>query len=125
GFAEHHTRIVHQVAGGKVVAAVDDHVIVGENLQRVLTGEHGLMRYHGDVRVDVFQRAAGGLSLRAADVVGEVHHLPVQVGQIDTVAVDDAERADAGCGEVDRRRPGRVVCRVLRRISRATDETHR
>src|SRR5439155_205599 len=90
GFAEHHTRIVHQVAGGKVVAAVDDHVIVGENLQRVLAGEHGLMRYHGDVRVDVFQRAAGGLSLRAADVVGEVHHLPVQVGQIDTVGVDAA-----------------------------------
>ena len=42
--------------------------------------------------------------LRLSDVGGAVNDLPLQVAEIDDVEVDDAERAHAGRGEIERRR---------------------
>ena len=39
-----------------------------------------------------------------ADAVGRVDHLALQVREVDDVVVDDAERADAGRGEIQRGR---------------------
>ena len=46
----------------------------------------------------------GGVDLRHADRLGRVDHLALQVGEVDDVVVDDAERADAGGREVERGR---------------------
>ena len=46
----------------------------------------------------------GGVDLRHADAVGRVDDLALEVGEVDDVVVDDAERADAGRGEVQRGR---------------------
>ena len=58
------------------------------------------MRDHLDVGVERLDRLLGRLDLRLADPLGVVDHLALQVGQVDLVVVDDAERADAGRGEV-------------------------
>ena len=42
--------------------------------------------------------------LRAAQITERELDLAVQVRQLDVVAVQDSERADAGCREVERRR---------------------
>ncbi len=57
-----------------------------------------------DVRVELVDRLLGGVDLRHADAVGGVDHLALEVGDVDHVVVDDAERADAGRGEVERGR---------------------
>ena len=44
------------------------------------------------------------LGLRHPDPLGVVDHLALQVGGVDDVVVDEADRADAGGGEVERRR---------------------
>ena len=46
----------------------------------------------------------GRVDLRTPDAVGRVDDLALQVGEVDDVVVDDAERADAGGGEVERGR---------------------
>ena len=46
----------------------------------------------------------GGVDLRHADAVGRVDDLALEVGDVDDVVVDDAERADAGRGQVQRGR---------------------
>ncbi len=58
---------------------------------------------HVDVGVQPAQGLGRRLGLRHADAVGGVHHLPLQVRVVDDVGVDDAERADAGRGQVQRR----------------------
>ena len=70
-----------------------------------------------DVRVQRGDRLRGGLDLRRADPVGRVDHLALQVGEVDIVVVDDAERADAGGREVERGRraePARAEQQHLR-----------
>ena len=43
----------------------------------------------------------GGIDLERADVFGAVDDLPLEVGLVDNVEVDQAELADAGGGEVE------------------------
>ena len=57
-----------------------------------------------DVRVERLDRLLGGVDLRHADAVGRVDDLALEVGEVDDVVVDDAERADAGRREVERGR---------------------
>jgi len=53
-----------------------------------------------DVRVELCDVVAGGLDLRAADVVVAVDDLALEVREFDHVVVDDAEAADARGREV-------------------------
>ena len=49
------------------------------------------------------QAVASGLQLRAADVWRAMQNLSLQVALVDVVEIDDAERADAGRGQIQRR----------------------
>ena len=95
-------RVVQQVARREVVGAVDDHVpALAEDPVDVLGGEPLLERLDGDVGVERLDRALRGLGLRVAEPLGRVDDLPLEVRLVDDVVVDDAERADAGGGEVE------------------------
>jgi hypothetical protein len=57
-----------------------------------------------DGRVERLQLLFGGVELLAANVLGGVDDLALQVAGVDDVEVDQAERADAGGGEIERQR---------------------
>ena len=57
-----------------------------------------------DVGVERFDEDPRRLGLRHPDPLGVVDHLALQVGGVDHVVVDEADRADAGRGQVERRR---------------------
>ena len=56
---------------------------------------------HLDVGVQGLDREPRGLRLRHPDPVGVVDHLALQVGCIDDVVIDEADRPDPGGGEVE------------------------
>ena len=62
----------------------------------------GLVGFDVDLGVDGGQAVASGLQLRAADVWRAVQNLSLKVAFVDVVEIDDAERADAGRGEIER-----------------------
>jgi hypothetical protein len=102
--AEHHRRVVDQVAGREVVGAVDDDVVVGEDGQGVGRGDPLLVDVDPGLGIEVEHAAPRRLRLRGADVLGAVDHLALEVRQVDHVEVHDPEPADAGRGEVQRQR---------------------
>ena len=57
-----------------------------------------------DVGVERFDEDPRRVGLRHPDPLGVVDHLALQVGGVDDVVVDEADRADAGGGEVERGR---------------------
>ena len=95
---------VDEVAGGEVVAAVEDEVVGRDEAGGDGGVEAERVRLDGDVRVEAGERAGGALGLRLADLGGGVQDLALQVREADRVVVDDAEGADAGGGEVEERR---------------------
>ena len=95
GFSGEDGRVVDEVARGEVVGAVEDEVVLREQLDSVLVAERELMGVHSDQRIDLEHRVARRLRLRDADVGLPVDHLSLQIGLVDDVEVDDADRPDA------------------------------
>ena len=62
------------------------------------------MRLDPHLGVDRARRLGRRLRLRRADPRGGVGDLPLQVGQLHAVVVDDADRADAGRGQIEHQR---------------------
>ena len=74
-------------------------------ISRMLLGvEADAVLDHVDVGVERFDEEARRLGLRHPDPLGVVDHLALQVGGVDDVVVDEADRADPGRGEVERGR---------------------
>ena len=101
-FAGEHAGVVDEVARGEIVSAVGDHVIVADNIERVLAGEHRLVFDDVEEGVQRDEFLGCGIDLGPADVFGAVDDLALQVAGVDDVEVDQAERANAGCGEIKR-----------------------
>ena len=100
GLAEQHAGVVDQVAGREVVGAVDDQVVLAKismtlSLSSAVSCTTTLTR--GLISA-MLSRADSRLG--PADVGLAVDDLALQVGLVDDVEVDDAERADAGRGQV-------------------------
>ena len=98
--AREHRGVVDQVARCEVVRAVQDQVVLGEQVDRVVCLEPELVQSHLDQRVDLQDRVACALRLRPPDVGLAVDDLPLQVGLVHDVEFDDADGADARGGQV-------------------------
>ena len=71
-------------------------------MSRMLSApESHVVGHDVDVGVERGQRLLGRVDLAVADPVHVVQDLALQVGLVDDVHVDDAERADAGGGQVE------------------------
>lgn len=95
-----HTGVIDQITGGEIVATVDHNVVSVEDIEHVLGGEAGVVRVDLHVGVQVIDGLLGGLDLRPAHTGIVVKDLPLQVGTVDDVGVDEPDGADAGCREV-------------------------
>ena len=78
-------------------------VVLRDDLHRVVGGDRRVVDDDVDVRVVGEESLFRGFRLLAADVVVLVQDLALEVREVDDVEVDDADRADAGEGEVERR----------------------
>src|SRR5207244_12649336 len=103
-FAGEHAGVVYQVARGKIVRAVDDHVIVDEQPQRVLAGQTGLVSFDLDVRIDVLETILRRSDLGAPDVLGAVNELSMQVRCVDHIEINQTEPANTGRREIHSQR---------------------
>ena len=93
--------VVDEVAGFEVVGGVEDQLSGGEELVDVSGDEVGDVGVDGDGGVEEGDFAAGGFGFgEGVAGVGLVEEdLPLEVGGLDEVAVDEGEGADAGAGE--------------------------
>ena len=102
--AQRRTGVVDEEPGGEVVRAVDDDVVAADDRGGVAGVEpFGVLHDHG-LRRDLGDRLGGADHLGPSDIRLAVHDLALQVAGFDVVAVDDADRADPGRGQVDQGR---------------------
>src|SRR5919108_3575942 len=97
-----HADIVRKITGGKIIGAVHDNVVVSHDFLRVVAGEAAFMQFEFYRRIDIPQPVARRSQFAAADVLCSVKNLPLQIGEIDTVEIDEPESSNAGCCQVKR-----------------------
>lgn len=93
--------VVIEVTGGKVIGAIDDDIVGGEEGESVGDGDAVGVFDDTDKRIRRAQAAGGGDDLEFADGGVVVEELALEVVGFDAVKVGDAERADAGGREVE------------------------
>ena len=92
-------RVIREVAGREVVAAVDDEVEPGEQPERVRAAEAFVDRAHPHLGIEGRHLLSRGFGLAVADIRHRMHGLAVQVAELDTVVVHDRQSAHAGARE--------------------------
>src|SRR6185369_5407140 len=102
--AGEHTGVVDQGARGKIVCAVDDHIIVNEEAQGVLAGHPRLMRFNLNMRIDVLEAIARRSDFGPADILRPVDDLALKVRSIDDVEINQSQPADARGGKIHSQR---------------------
>src|SRR5271170_949644 len=100
GFSEQDARVVDEIARGKIVGAVDDKVVVLQNVEGVFAREMRFERVNLNVGIQIAQAVAGCGNFRAAYVFGAEENLALEVGGIYGVEINEADAPDASCGEV-------------------------
>ena len=62
------------------------------------------MGVHRDERIDLEDGVARGIGFRPADIGLPVDHLTLEIRFVNLIELDDADRSDPGCREVEQRR---------------------
>ena len=104
GNAGHDGGIVQGVAGLEGVRPVQDHVVAVDQPRDVLLSKHLLVEDDVHVGIERVDRPTCGLCLLLTHPVGRVDDLALEVGQVDDVEVDHADRANARGRQVEGRR---------------------
>src|SRR5207302_4429774 len=95
---EQNRGVVDQVAGRKIIGAVDYQVVAPRDLERICGGKSSGVWLETNVRIDVAQAIARGLELGTAYSRRPVQNLALQVGQIDRIEIDKPDRPNSrGC----------------------------
>ena len=108
--ASQDTGVIDQELGGKVVGAVDDEVIVGNDAVDICRRDPFLVSYDLDVRIDGFHLLAGRFHLRLADIRGEMDHLALQVGKIDVISIRNTNGSHPGSRQIEGDRSAKTTC---------------
>ena len=108
--AQQHGGVVDQVAGGEVVGAVQDQVVVPEDVEHVRRVEPHLVQPDLDERVGLLDGVARGLGLGTAHVGLAVDDLALEVRRVDDVELHDPQGAHTGGGKVEQGRAAEAAC---------------
>src|SRR3990172_7551336 len=94
-FLEHDAGVVHQIPRRKVITAVHDNVVVADDVHDIAGRQPLLVR--DDLHI-VVQRLKGllrGIRLEHADAACVMRYLALEIGHLDPVVVDHADRPHA------------------------------
>src|SRR5437899_4511857 len=97
-------RIIHEVPGREVVRPIDDHVVVTQDVQRVLGRQASLVGLDIDVRIDLRDPLSRHFDFLATDVLRAVQYLSLEIRLVDHVEVDDPEAANPRRAQILRER---------------------
>ena len=104
GFFEKKRCIVRQEARGKIVRAIDDHIVACGNRHRLIGSESHAMKINFHMGIDLAQPRSRAVEFGFSDPRLAVQDLTMEVGNIDHIGVDQTNPTDTGSSEIERRR---------------------
>ena len=102
--------VVRQISSWKIIRSVNDHIVPGHKLRCVFTGETARVQFDFDLRVNVVQAISRGFQFISADIFCAVKNLPLKIGKIDLVEIDNTNGPNAGSRQIKRSRRSKSSC---------------
>src|SRR5215467_13297248 len=104
------TYVAGEITGWEIIGAVDDDIIIVDQLTGVTCGQTGGVSLDCKRRINCQQTGPRRISLFASDVAGSVQNLPMQIAQIYCVLINDADGSDSGSSKVKRCGRAKAAC---------------
>src|SRR6266436_3857961 len=104
GLTKQNARVVDEIAGGKIVGAIDDDIEIFRELERVVAGQLRFERLDLNIRIQAGKALARRSGFRLANVAGAECHLPLQIREVHYIEVYQAQSPHTGSGEVQTQR---------------------
>ena len=99
GNAQSNCHVVDQKLRVEIIAAVDDEIVTGGDVSGIVLVETRRIGLDLHIRIQTIQLCPGPIRLCAGRCLRRrVQDLPLQIGQLDFIRIDDAESPDAGGG---------------------------
>jgi hypothetical protein len=98
--AQAHAGVVEQVAGRKIIGAIDYHIVASHQRAHVIGVHAQVVQIVGDQVVEAAQGAGGGFDFGLAYIGGTVENLARQVGELYLVGVGQPKGAHTSGGQV-------------------------
>ena len=100
GFFEKEGGVVCCEAGGEIIGAVEEGIVILEEVEGVFGSEASGVEGDFDVWIDLLETGFGAVQLWGVDAVGIVEDLAMEVREFDLIGVDEADLSEASGGEV-------------------------
>ena len=109
-FASHDTGIVDEELNWEIVCAIDDEVILLDDVECVVSHQQVLYGIHLHIRIDGKHLLLSREHLGNAHILSEMNYLALEVAQVNHIAVYDTYLAHASSCEVERNRSTQTAC---------------
>src|SRR5947207_11097923 len=90
------TYVAGEITGWEIIRAIDDDVIIADQLAGVARGQTRRVGLDCKRRIDCKQTCARRISLLASDIARTIQNLPMQIAHIYRVLINDADASDSG-----------------------------
>lgn len=97
--AEPHAGVTDGKSRGEIVAAVDHQAMIADQVWSIVGVQPLLDRIHRDEPVEPMRELCRHFGLRVSYIPLTKERLPLQVGQLDDIGIDNRELANAGPGK--------------------------
>src|SRR5579883_200044 len=98
--AAQHAGVIDEIARREIIGAIRDDVVVLDDLKGIGAGEHRLVLHDIQIRIERLQLFRRRFNLGAANVIGAVDDLTLQIALIDYVEINQAESTDSGSSQI-------------------------
>ena len=92
--------VIQQKAGGEIIAAIDNHIIVVQHGLNGFGRDARFMRGDVTMRIDFVEGARRDRDFGGANIIGAKQRLALQVGEADHVIINQAQMANPSSGEI-------------------------
>ena len=106
----HDAGIINQELRRKIVGAVNDKIVILDNVENVFARYESVISNYVHIRVHRFDRFFGRLNLGLTHILRVMYYLTLQIRKIDCVGIGNADRAHAGGGKVHGHRSAKATC---------------
>ena len=88
--------IIYEELGRKIIRAVHNKIIILDDFQNIAGIHHFIMGLNGNIRIHPTDFFPGRFDFGIVDIFRKMDYLPLQVGQINHIAIRHTERTDPG-----------------------------
>ena len=110
GLAEKNAGVVHKIAGWEIICAIDDDIVILEQLEGVRAGQLRFDSVDLNVGIEIRKPRAGGLALGLANIASAKSHLALKIREIHHVKIDKAQFPDTCSSKIQTERRAQTAC---------------